>query len=275
MKLDEHDRRVLALFGTQPRSVSTLAAGLDVAPGELEERLADLADNGLLYDLGDGRYRRTESGRRVLVTSASGTLDERIDTTPDVERVVDEFDLGPDETDAVRHTFAFLRYWGRVTEEELRDAVYSEAPAGRETTDTWWEEVVHDPLAALPGVEPPTDPGEPWRYTGPTEADEPLADGRRVLSASHPVYGDVKHALESLDVAGAEREAARAAFGYLYRRGEATDAEIREAVYPGHTAGYSSAGAWWDEVVGEAFEALPGVERTGTGGWRYRRPTAP
>lgn len=234
--------------------------------------MADLADNGLLYDLGDGRYRRTESGRRVLVTSASGTLDEQIDTTPDVERVVDEFALGPDEADAVRHAFAFLRYWGRVTEEEILDAVYSEAPAGRETAEAWWEDVVRDPLAALPGVDPPTDPDEPWRYTGTAEAGEPFADGRRVLSASHPVYGDVKHALESLDLAGAEREAARAAFRYLYRRGEATDGEIREAVYPGHAAGYSSPRTWWDEVVEEAFDALPGVERMGTDTWRYRRP---
>lgn len=137
MKLEDPDKRVLALLGTQTRSVSTLAADLDVPPEKLADRLAVLADNGLVYDLGDDRYERTESGRRVLVTSAAGTADERIDTTPEIEQAIDEFDLRPDEADAVRHAFAFLRYWGRVTEEEIFDAIYREAAAGRETPEEW------------------------------------------------------------------------------------------------------------------------------------------
>ena len=271
MKLESRDERTLALLGTRSRSASDLAAELGVPVGNLERRLADLADNGLVYDRGGGRYERTESGRRVLLTSA-GAVDERIDTSSEVERALARFELGPDEADAVRHAYAFLRYWGRVTEEELVDAIYSEAPAGRTTSDEWWDGLVSEPLAALPDVAAPEEDGEAWRYAGTPEADEPSADGRRVLSKTHPVYGDVKHALESLDLTEAEREAARAAFGYLYRRGVATDDELCRTVYPGYAAGYESPQAWWEGAIREAFEALPGVKRTGERAWQYRRP---
>lgn len=271
MKLDERDERVLALLGTRPRSLPEVAADLDVPADRLADRLADLAEKGLVYDLGGGRYERTESGRRVLVTSSPHALDERIDTTPEIERAIEEFALGPDEADAVRHAFAFLRYWGRATGEEIVDAIYTEAPAGRETPEAWWRELVRDPLAALPGVERPTEEGDAWRLVGEPEAGRPFTDGRRVLSKTHPIYGDVKHALESLALGEPEREAARAAFRYLYRRGEATERDVREAVYPEFPAGYGSAEAWWDGVVEEAFDALPRVERAGQGRWRYRR----
>lgn len=271
MKLEECDKRVLALLGTQTRPVSTLAAGLDVPPGTLTDRLADLADNGLVYDLGDDLYARTESGRRVLVASAAGTADERIDTSPEVEQTISEFDLRADEADAVRHVFAFLRYWGQVTEEEIIDAIYDEATAGRETPAAWWDGLVTEPLAALPGVEEPGGDDEPWRYTGTPEASELFTDGRRVISRTHPVYGDVKHALESLDLTEAEREAARAAFVRLYRGGEVTERDLRETVYPEHPAGYASSQDWWDETVRKTFEELPGVERTGEHRWQYRR----
>lgn len=268
MKLEEEDRELLARLGTQRRSASALATALDRPADELTDRLAALADKGILKEVGEGRYERTESGRRVLVTSTGGAIDERIDTSPEVERTIDGFDLRADEADAVRHAFAFLRYWGRVTQSELCDAIYSEADAGRETPEQWWEEVVRDPLAALPGVEPPTTADGDWRYAGRPEADDD-ADGRRVLSRTHPVYGDVKHALESLDLTDAEREAAGAAFAYLYRRKEATGSDVREAVFPAHDAGFDSPERWWD-VVREAFEALPGVERTNGETWRFQ-----
>ena len=272
VKLDDDDRRLLALLGTGTRALEDLADGMDVPPAELEARLAELADNGLVDARGEGRYARTESGRRVLVASATGAVDERVDTDPAVESALESLDLGPAEADAVRHAFALLRYWGSVTAEEIADAIFSEAPAGRGTPAEWWDEVVSGPLAALPGVEPPTREGAPWRYTGRREAEEPSADGRRVLSRHHPVYGDVKHALESLDLSPDEREAARAAFGQLYRRGEASEDEIGEVVFPAHPAGHESSDGWWDGFLRDAFEALPGVEQAGTGAWRYRRP---
>lgn len=270
MKLEERDKRILALLGTRGRSVRDLARSLDIPVEDLRERLAELADNGLVDARNDDRYERTESGRRVLVTSMAGMVDERIDTTPEIEQTLDEFDLRSDEADAVRHAFAFLRYWGRVTEEELIDAVYSEASAGRESPDEWWNDLVSEPLAALPVVNRPRRDGEPWGYRGSPEIRERLSDGRRVLSKTHPVYGDVKHALESLDFGESEREAARAAFVYLYRRGQTTGEDVREAVYPEYPADSATPSEWWDAIE-EAFEALPGVEQTPRGTWRYSR----
>lgn len=271
MKLEERDKQVLALIGTQSRSVSDIAESLNVSPADLTERLADLADNGLVYDLGDGCYKRTESGRRVLLTSTPDITDERIDTSPEIEQVIDGYGLRADEADAVRHAFTFLRYWGRVTKAEIIDAIYSEATAGRQTSEQWWNEVVREPLATLPDVKRPTTEDEPWRYTGMPEAGNLFTDGRLVLSRTHPVYGDIKHALESLDLTEAEQDAVRTAFGYLYRRGEVTERGLRETVYPKHTAGFESSQAWWEEVVSDAFEALPGVEQTSESTWRYRQ----
>lgn len=272
MKLDGDDLRLLALLGTDDRGVDALATALEAPPDEVAAQLAALADNGLVVDRGDGRYRRTESGRRVLVAEATGAVDERVDTTPAVESALDAFSLAPDEADAVRHAYALLRYWGRLTPEEIADAIYSEAPAGRATPGEWWTGLVREPLGALPGVEPPSDGEGAWRYSGEPEAAEPAADGRRVLSSLHPVYGDVKHALESLDLDAADREAARAAFGRLYRRGEVTEAELVEAVFDSRPVGDAAADAWLESVLRPTFEALPGVERADGGAWRYRRP---
>lgn len=272
MKLTGQDKRILALFGTQDRSVAELARELGIPLEDLGYRLKQLAANGLVNDHGDGEYSRTESGRRVLVVSPMIAVDERIDTTAEVECTLNGFGLRPDEADAVRHVFAFIRYWGRVLEEEIIDAVYPEEPAGRETPEEWWDNLVCDALVTLPEVEPPVEGDATWRYTGRPEVDEPFADGRRMLSRKHPVYGDVKHTLESLDLTKRERDAARAAFQYLYHRGEATEGDIRDAVYSEFDAGFSSSQALWDGVIRKTFNALPGVDEIKGGRWRYRRP---
>lgn len=270
MKLEDSDKRALALLGTQPRPIAELAAHLGVSPEMLDDRFAELAAKGLVYDLGDSRYRRTESGRRVLMTSRPEFADERIDTSPEIERTIGDFGLPPEAADAVRRAFAFLRYWGWAVEEEIIDAIYSEAPAGYESSEAWWDELVREPLAALPDIEVGTDADDPWRYTGTPEAGEPLADGRRVLSKTHPVYGDVKHTLESLDLTESEREAVRAAFRFLYRRGELSEREVLETIYPEYPAGYPSPQRWWDGIVRRAFDSFPNVERIGEHTWRYR-----
>ncbi|QLG64220.1 helix-turn-helix transcriptional regulator (plasmid) [Halorarum salinum] len=271
MKLDADDRTVLAALGAEPRPVDALADELDVPPDELDDRLRELADNGLVADLGEGRYRRTDSGRRVLATS-SGATDNRIDTTPAVERTLAAFDLGPDEAEAVRGVYAFLRYWGRATPDELVDAIYGEDPAGYASGDEWWTGCVREPLSALPDVRPPSEPTASWRYVGAPEAATPGADGtRRLARPGRQPYGSVKHALESLPLAPAEREAVRAAFGVLRRRGAASEPDIAAATYPAHPAGHPTPEAWWDGLVRDAFRRLPGVTYGPGGVWRYRQ----
>lgn len=274
MKLDTADRAILNALGAEARTAEGLAADLDVRRDDVDERLADLADNGLVADAGDGRVRRTDSGRRVVATSA-GARDNQIDTTPEIEGVLSMFGLGPDEAEAVRGAFAFLRYWGRATADELIDAIYSEDPADYGTGDAWWSDLVRDPLAALPGVVAPVHPDEPWRYAGPAEVDTPGADGtRRLARPGRQPYGSVKHAIESLRLKPSEREAVRAAFGFLRGEGEASERDIAAAVYADHSAGHLTPDAWWDDCVRDAFAQLPGVSRADGDAWCYRQRTS-
>ena len=280
MKLTESDRHVLATLGSTPRDADWLVDALDESaegdrpPDDLRERLAEFADNGLVRERDDGRYERTESGRRLLVT-AGGRMDEAVDTGPDVEAAIEAADLAPDAADAVRGAYAFLRYWGEATVDEIVDAVYSEWPANFESAAAWWD-AVGEALATLPDVAAPEANSaddsrlSTWRYTETPEVTTPESDGflpskRR---GDHP-YGSVKHAIEDLDLSDAERTAVRAAFGVLRRRGEASEDEIGDAAFAAHSAGHETTEAWWDDPVGEAFEALPGVERADGDRWRY------
>lgn len=274
MKLTEDDRQLLATLGPEATDVEGLADALDEPAGDIEARLAEFADNGLVYDLGEGRYERTQSGRRLLST-AGGRMDEEIDTTPAIEEVLADVGLPADAVDAVRGAYAFLRYWGGATADEIIDGVYSEWPAVYDSPDDWWE-AIRPALAALPEVAVPDDERESvaaiWHFTGDAESTEPVSDGflpseRR----GHEHYGSVRHAIADLDLSEAECPAVRAAFSLLRRRESATAEEIEAVVYQDHTAGYDSAAEWWDELVDPVFEELPGVEREedGEDRWRY------
>lgn len=196
--LDRHDRAVLASLADGPASLGALAGAVDRPRTDLRRRLDALAAGGLVRRREDGDYERTESGRRVLAASATGDDDERIDTPPRVETALHSLDLRPDEADAVRSAFAFLRFRRSATADEIVDATYDEAPAGRDDPRAWWTDCVRDRLASLPAVEPPDGDGhgdgdegqgDRWRYVGGREGDvegegEEVADGRRVLGGS-------------------------------------------------------------------------------------------
>lgn len=273
--LDARDRAILARFESGPHEVADLVDEFEGDEAALRDRLAALADNGLLAEVGDGRYERTESGRRVLVASPLGTEDDGIDTPDAVEDVIEGFDLRPDEAEAVRASYALVRYWGHVDEDEIVDAGYSEAPAGYDDAEAWWTDCVRDRLAALPGIEPPSAAGEPWRYEGTPEVDELREDGeiegRRVLD-DRPTYGSVRQALADRDdeYAPAERKAVAAAVAFLGDREEATDEELRGRVRE-ERPGRDDAAVEWTDRVHDALESVPGVERT-EDGWRYRQP---
>lgn len=289
-KLDERDLAILAALETDPADpvgtdpadgadsadAADLAARIDASAADLEARLEDLADNALVRPTADGGYAITENGERVLVATTLGRLDDRIDTPEHVEAALDDRSLPPDREDAVRGAFAYLRYWGSATTAELQDAVYDEWPAEFPDRRTWWTELVADGLAALPDVRPPDD-GESgadeaalaeWRYAGPATVDRGDLDGREILRMGGAHAGDARHAVESVGLPDAERDAARAAFAALADRGTATDEEIAEAVYEDQPAGYGSAAEWWDGFLRDALAEVPAVERE-DGKWRY------
>lgn len=263
--LDGTDRAILERLAAG-RPASELGETVD--GDDIEERLAALVESGLVARTDEG-YELADSGRRVLAAPGDTTADDRIDVPDRVEGAIERADPPPERAAAIRSAFAFLAYWGEASDYEIRDAVYSERPAGYGSVTEWWNGFVRDALADLPDVAPPPSDGHVWRYEGPAGVEDPTADGRHGPGESDDAaYASVKHALESLDLQTEEREAAHAAFASLADRESATAEEITEAVYPNRPAGYGSAEEWWDRMEG-VLEELPGIERDGEV-WRYR-----
>ncbi|MFC6905464.1 hypothetical protein [Halalkalicoccus tibetensis] len=256
--LDDADRTVLERLANGPRTAAELDGFDDPA-----ERLDALAESGLVVDGEDG-YELTDSGRRVIEAPGDASADDRIDAPDEVEAALEDADLAPDRAAALRGAFAFLSYWGEASAHEIRDAVYSEQPAGYDSSEAWWDDLVGDRLADLPEIEPADDGA--WHYAGRPGVDEPSVDGRHGPDDDAP-YGDAKHALESLDLDRDERAAVHAAFALLADDGEADEERIA-ALHDDHPAGFGSAEEWYDRI-GALLAELPGVEREG-GTWRYR-----
>lgn len=257
--LDDADRTVLERLAEGPRTATELGEFDDPA-----ERLDALVESGLVVGSEDG-YELTDSGRRVIEAPGDASADDRIDVPDEVEAALDRADTAPDRAAALRGAFAFLSYWGEATPYEIRDAVYSEQPAGYDSSEAWWEGFAREGLAALPGIEPDE---EAWRYTGRPGVEDPSVDGRHgPAEPGTAPYASVKHALESLDLDGDERAAVHAAFALLADDGEANEERIA-ALRDDHRAGFGSVEEWYDRV-GALLAELPGVERE-DGTWRYR-----
>lgn len=268
--LDEHDRTVLARLRDGDADAETLAAHAGDDPDDLRDRLADLADVGLVDRVEDG-WTLLDSGARVLAASPAGTEDDRVDAPPAVRDRLADADLRRDREDAVLAAYSFLKHWGTATRAEIIDAVYGERPAGYDSPGAWWTDCVRDHLAGLPDVEPPRGDDPVWRYAETPVVERPTADGRLAAGEGVPSPQNVRFALDLLDLTADERAVVRAAFDRLLQAGEVTATALREEVYPVHDAGRETADAWWSDVVRPAFETMPGVEAADGGErWRYR-----
>lgn len=231
-----------------------------------DERLSELADSGLVRRTDDGEgYALTPSGRRVLRARGDDPTGDAGDLPAAVEQDVAALDLDPGEREAIRSAVAFLRNWEAATESELVDAVFDEAPAGRDDPGEWWTELVRDPLADVPGVAPPDggDGDEKWRYEDDEspEVAEADADGRHVLADDEDRYGSAKHAIEREADDDGEAEALSAAFEAL-AEGDATDEDLAAVL-----------GRFDRDLddVADSLTAIPGVEREADR-WRYAPP---
>ena len=267
--LTARDTTVLQLLADAPADDDQLAETVEYSRAELEDRLEELAENGLLREREDGTYALTESGSRVLDVPADGSTDSRIDAPDDVTQAIEALDLRPDREEAVFDAFAFLHYWGEASESELIDAIYSENPAGYETADEWWQTFMRDTLAGLPAIDPPTADEKPWRYTETPTIDKRTEDGRRPFDGSTTTYGSVKHALEVLDLSADQHAAVQAVFEALQQRNTVTVTELKQDVYKQTAAGDMSADEWWTQWIEPVLQELPGIERMGGKTWRY------
>lgn len=95
-------------------------------------------------------------------------------------------------------------------------------------------------------------------------------EGERLLAATHRGYRDdridlperIDEAVAGLGLRADRMDAVRGAVAFLRYWDEATPAELVDAVYDEHPAGYDSRTAWWDGFVVDALSALPGVRRS-------------
>ncbi|WP_101295458.1 FACT complex subunit Spt16 family protein [Halegenticoccus soli] len=268
--LTEADRAVLASLFDGPRDVPGLAARTDWTPEELTERAEYFADNGLVRERDDGRIELTASGRRIVLAPGDGSADDDIDLPERAREALAALGLRADQADAVRHAFAFLAYWGEATAAELREGVYTEAPAGYGSPDDWWTDCVRDALAALPEVEPPAEDGGPWRYARDAEGADPAAEGWKMLdtTAPHEPYTSLTHVLTDESASAAERAAVVAAFETLRERGETDDESIREAARRCEH-GDELDEEWFEGRLIELLGSVPFVFRTSDGRWTY------
>lgn len=175
--LDDRDEEILRHLRRSSADVGDLANALGCSSDYLESRLPALADNDLVTRTDDGGFAITDSGRRAIAGTPAGRMDDRLDTPDPVESRIRSYDLRADREAAVRGAFAFLRYWGDALEAEIVDAIYSETPAGYDSADEWWTDLVRDHLAGLPFVDPAESWDTPWRYTGTATVDSETDDG--------------------------------------------------------------------------------------------------
>lgn len=270
-KITDEDLRILWSVDAGRSDAGSIAAEVDPDRASVQERLDVMVDNGLLRE-SSGRYELIDSGRRLLESPGDGSADDRIDVPDVVERELAALDLGEDRKSAVRGSFAFLRYWGSATGSEIRDAIFSEYPAGFDARDAWWTDCVEPALGSLPGIERPDDSEGAWRFDGLPGVQDGTLDGRIASGGdSEDVqFGSAKHAMEGLPLSDEERASVSAAFSLLERRGEATAAELGDVFEASSLSEHDSLDEWAEACIRPAFESIPGVDRAADDRWTYR-----
>lgn len=266
--LDSVDGGILVAIGDLGSTVEELSGRLDVGQSAIRKRLGRLREAGLIDKDDRQEFVLTVDGQRVLAAPATGTVDDRIDTTPTVERALASLDVPLDLEAAIRSAYVFLKFWGDATKAEIQDAIYFEHPAGHASADAWWNEAVRDRLASLPEVHPPNGDFL-WRYLGDVEVDL-VEDGRHV--AGPTAMGSVRHGVDHLPLSQEERLAVRKAFAHVFENGSVNKRDLVSDVYPSFPAGYDSSDRWWKECILKAFSMLPHLRydpQVET--WRYDR----
>jgi DNA-binding Lrp family transcriptional regulator len=104
--------------------------------------------------------------------------------------------------------------------------------------------------------------------------------GERLLAAPGDSTADsrvdtppaVDETIDEMDLAPDHAEAVEETFAFLRYWGEATGAEVIDAVYSENPLDYADAESWWDEAIRDVLAALPDVDppdETDDDVWRY------
>ena len=263
--LTETDLAMLAELYQDPTDAGILAQDVDIPPEQLSERLAFLAENGLIQKI-NGIYKLTASGSRVLRTPGDESADNSINAPQSVLWSLQSRGLHADRLDAVLATFAFLRYWGKATAAELKDGIFSEIPLEYETDERWWTEFVRDHLAAVPTIEPPDTENGFWQFTGTPGIADLNEDGWKVVfgrGADAPGrYASATEAMVDMDLTDNERLAVAAALATLQRNREVDVESLRTVMTTVQPRDENIDESVKDKSL-ETLGRLPGIVRSG------------
>lgn len=159
--------RVLAVVADgEPRTATEIAAAVDASAVALSDTLEHLRERGALASKTVG-----DSAVRIWYSPAGAEPSAPTDDDPDaLEDIVAEMAVpGTSEMmrqwrrDAIREAAEYLRERRHATAAEIRDDVFETHPAGYDDPYVWWE-TVRPRLADCPGVEPPPEEDDGWRY---------------------------------------------------------------------------------------------------------------
>ncbi|HET7323302.1 MAG TPA: hypothetical protein VFJ06_03115, partial [Halococcus sp.] len=265
--LTETDLAMLAELYQNPANTVILAQSVDIRLDRLSNRLAFMADNGLVRET-DGAYELTASGSRILRAPGDGNADNSINAPQSVLWRLQSRGLRADRLDAVLSTFAFLRYWGKATAAELKDGVFSEVPLEYGTAEGWWTEFVSDHLAAVPSIEPPATESGFWRFTGTPGIADLNENGWRVVfgrGADTPGrYASATEAMVDMELTDEERLAIAAALATLQRDNDSeVDIKSLQAVATTVRDSDENIDEGIKDTVLEILVHLPGIVRSG------------
>ncbi len=160
------DRVLGVVADGEPRTAAEIGEAVGSPPAALAETLEHLRERGVLATKTVG----AADVRIWYATGEAGPATDGDDGPEDLEVLVAEMDVpGTSEMmrswrrDAIRETAEFLADRRRATPAEIRESVFEAHPAGYDDPYVWWE-TVRPRLAELPGVEPPGEDDDVWRY---------------------------------------------------------------------------------------------------------------
>ncbi len=159
------DRVLTVVADGEPRTAAEIADAVGCTTANLGDTLEHLRERGVIATKTVGA-----ADVRIWYTPIDADPDLDHDDARDLDEVVAGMDVpGTSEMmrswrrDAIRETAEFLAERRRATPAEIRESVFEAHPAGYDDPYVWWE-TVRPRLAELPGVEPPGEDDDVWRY---------------------------------------------------------------------------------------------------------------
>lgn len=208
---------------------------------------------------GEWRYDDAGETRPDIPENPTRPSDEQIDA------VLGALDLPGSKRDRARSSGPLRQMYKHIIEEtSIKTADLAEfyTPSQHDqqsrghyrNAGDWFRDIGRPVLQDLPGVDPPRVAGGWWRFTGVDEDDFPPVETE-----------DIEDLVAAMDVGGAGEWAdrRREMIGDLYSHLQEAETAEREALVSRvdpHEVGYSSAGAFWEDIAADALASLPGVE---------------